>query len=417
MPRISAYMRLLVALVLAATIFPLMSRPARAATTTWDTLVLVYRSTDVTYTWEGKTSRLRTSMTSTDVQQAVSTVKRTPATVYNWSGNLANMRMTVVYPNHPVKRVSLHANPDLGLWLSPADIAADLDTYAPAGRYDSIFVIWRRDNDAGQIIPDKGWGWTTADRTHTNGAYYSVVTLLPNHRGWPGTYPEEVWVHEWLHQAEAFYRSKGYSVPGLHDTSIYGYTAFNGSWRKWYEAYMRGRIWSGSAFTGITPTAWASGTPTLTSSGQNYAPQAGTMTASSGTSYVGRQLTLTNTYSDGNGWKNIAWTSLLLRDTNGRPQVRVMYNQNTNKMYLRKLDGSGWIGGYAPGTAVTIRDKHVNLNIGASSISGSGNTLTVRWNFTFNSLVKGADYRAQHHVVDDISIQATPGAVGTCSVR
>jgi len=407
-----------VVLILLGMFLSMAPRQAAAATTTWKTLVLVYRSTDVTYVEGGVTQRLRTSMTSADVNAAVSAVKRTPGTVYDWSANQATMRMKVVYPDHPVRRVSLHANRDYGYWLSPADMAADLDRYAPAGTYDSVIVIWRKDTDAGQVVPGTGWGWTTADRTHTNGAFYTSVTQLPNHRGWPGAYPEEVFVHEWLHQVEGFYGwNKGFPLPGLHDTDRYGYTAVDGSWNKWYRDYMRGKVWDGSRYLGMTSTAWASSTPTSTSSYRNYAPTAGAMTLSTGTSPVGSQVTLQMTYSDPNGWRNINWATAVLRDPNGRPTVQVLYNQNRNKMYLRKIGSSAWTGGYAPGTALTLSQQHVSVNLKSSSVSGSGNTLTVRWAFTFQSGAQGADYKATARVTDDILINSNLKAVGWRNVR
>ncbi len=405
-----------VVLILLGMILSMAPRQAAAATTTWKTLVLVYRSTDVTYMENGVTKRLRTSMTSADVNAAVSTVKRMPTTVSEWSAQRASMRMTVVYPDHPVRKISTHGS--YGYWLSPADMAADINTYAPAGKYDSLIVIWRKDTDAGQVVPGTGWGWTTSDRTHTNGAYYTVVTQLTGHRGWTGAYPEEMFIHEWLHQVNYFYgRYKGFSMPGLHDTSTYGYASLDGSWRRWYQDYMRGTVPTGSEYTGVSATAWSSGTPTRNVSYTNYAPTVGEMTQATGTSSVGSKVTLNMTYSDPNGWRNINWATSVLRDPNGRPKVQVVYNQNRNKMYLRNIDGTTWSNGYAPGTPVTLSQSHVAVNLLRSSVSGSGNTLTVRWEFTFKSRAQGADYKALSRVKDDILISSNTKDVGWRNVR
>jgi len=118
--------RALIMLVLMATLFSVAPRPASASSTsTWNTLVMVYRTTDATYTVDGTTRRLRSSMTSTDVSRAVENVKRVPGSVNSWSGGYAGMRQTIVYPANPVRSVtSLGSN---GYWLAPSNIKADLD--------------------------------------------------------------------------------------------------------------------------------------------------------------------------------------------------------------------------------------------------------------------------------------------------
>ena len=159
-PRTHA-VRLLLAVVLAASLLATSATgPAAAASpTVWNTLVMVYRGTDVSYTWDGATKRLRSSMTSADVDRALAAVTRTTFTVADWSGGMAGMKQTVVYPRNRVRWASLHG-PDgsWGYWLAPDNIKADIDAYAPAGKYDSIIVIWRRDDDSGNRIPGYGWG-------------------------------------------------------------------------------------------------------------------------------------------------------------------------------------------------------------------------------------------------------------------
>lgn len=116
-----------VALILLSLFFSLTPRQAAAVTptTTWNTLVMIYCTTDVTYTVDGQTRRLRSSMTSTDVSRAVENVKRVPGSVNSWSGGYAAMRQSIVYPASPIRSVtSLGSN---GFWLGPSNIRADID--------------------------------------------------------------------------------------------------------------------------------------------------------------------------------------------------------------------------------------------------------------------------------------------------
>jgi len=54
------------------------------------------------------------------------------------------------------------------------------------------------------------------------------------------TFPEEVFVHEFIHSLERDLNERGYEIPALHDYEKYGYTneKIEGL-KKWYEAYMR----------------------------------------------------------------------------------------------------------------------------------------------------------------------------------
>ena len=402
--------RALIILVLMATLFSVAPRPTSASSTsTWNTLVMVYRTTDTTYTVDGTTRRLRSSMTSTDVSRAVENVKRVPGSVNSWSGGYADMRQTIVYPANPIRSVtSLGSN---GFWLAPSNIKADLDWFAPPGRYDSIFVIWRNDDDRGNHIPSYGWGWSIGPNATSNGAGYSVVNAPSRHGIWPGTYPELIWMHEWTHQTTKYYSSKGYPMPDIHKGVDYGY--YSDRWGKpFLSDVMQGKVPTSTGYIGLEKSVWASSRPT-----SNYAPLAGTMSPSAGTSYVSERKSFTTTYSDPAGWRNIAWASVTFRDANGRPLVRARYNQNTNQIYLLSRDGSRWIGGYAPGTLNTISAGHATVDVGNSSAIGNGTQLTVRWNLAFQSATDGANYAVYLRVGDDAGIQPAPKRIGSRSVR
>ena len=56
-------------------------------------------------------------------------------------------------------------------------------------------------------------------------------------------FPEEVYVHEFLHSLERTLIEYGYQIPALHDNKKYGYKE---EWliglKNWYEAYMQCQI-------------------------------------------------------------------------------------------------------------------------------------------------------------------------------
>ena len=57
------------------------------------------------------------------------------------------------------------------------------------------------------------------------------------------TFPEEVYVHEFLHSLERTLQEYGYDIPQLHDYEKYGYKSESlVRYKKWYSDYMQQKI-------------------------------------------------------------------------------------------------------------------------------------------------------------------------------
>ena len=53
------------------------------------------------------------------------------------------------------------------------------------------------------------------------------------------TFPEEVFIHEYLHSLERILKERNYEIPDLHDYDIYGYKEERLiGLKKWYYDYM-----------------------------------------------------------------------------------------------------------------------------------------------------------------------------------
>lgn len=58
------------------------------------------------------------------------------------------------------------------------------------------------------------------------------------------TFPEEVFLHEFLHTLERNAKEREYKIPELHDNEKYGYYKDNKEGlKKWYRAYMNATIY------------------------------------------------------------------------------------------------------------------------------------------------------------------------------
>lgn len=70
------------------------------------------------------------------------------------------------------------------------------------------------------------------------------------------TFPEEVFLHEFLHSLERTLIEYGYKIPALHDNLIYGYEeeGLNGL-KNWYKDYMRCNIYDekNNKYIGLDP--------------------------------------------------------------------------------------------------------------------------------------------------------------------
>jgi len=82
-----------------------------------------------------------------------------------------------------------------------------------------------------------------------------IYTYHPN----INTFPEEVFLHEFLHSLERTLDEYGYERPELHDNEIYGYkeTQLIGL-KNWYKDYMRCNIYDekNNKYIGLDPIVY-----------------------------------------------------------------------------------------------------------------------------------------------------------------
>lgn len=66
------------------------------------------------------------------------------------------------------------------------------------------------------------------------------------------TFPEEVFLHEFLHSLERTAQEYGYQIPELHDYKKYGYRNSNlNGLKEWYQDYMNKNIKTSSGDIGL----------------------------------------------------------------------------------------------------------------------------------------------------------------------
>jgi hypothetical protein len=122
-------------------------------------------------------------------------------------------------------------------------------------------VYWQDRDDQSKQSLKGGFGWTITSANAYKGAGFSCINncIAPK-----DIMVGEVFLHEWLHQLEAFYGPRGAWLPkgGLHGNSNYGFKEDrNGSWNAWYKAFINAELKNPDGRpAGLGERAWQLGT-------------------------------------------------------------------------------------------------------------------------------------------------------------
>jgi len=122
------------------------------------------------------------------------------------------------------------------------------------------------------------------------------------------------------------------------------------------------------------------------------APSVVSLTPASLSSSAGAAETLQSTYADSGGFAALTGVQLCVGE-NGAPSTSLYaeYLPATNLLYLFNADNVA-VGGFAPGSDNVITTPLGSLNCAATTVSGSGNNLTVDWSITPTVALLGKQY-------------------------
>ncbi|MEI6914729.1 MAG: hypothetical protein WCL39_06315, partial [Armatimonadota bacterium] len=121
----------------------------------------------------------------------------------------------------------------------------------------------------------------------------------------------------------------------------------------------------------------------------NTAPVNVGMTPASGTLPLAK-TTLTTTHSDAQGAADITRCFLILNPTAVLASgYGGFYDILNNKLFLANDAGSGWLGGFAPGSANVIENSSYKLYCAETTTSASGNNRVINWRLEPKAAVAG----------------------------
>ena len=208
-------------------------------TTNWNIACFILENVDVMINNEN----IKLSMRLHDIETIKDNMERFKDSV----SELSNNKMTVTYDVYeiiePVKNITY--SDEFAYYLEPYDCYDLIKDYLQKKEYDYIFVAVRL-GDTYENLEIQVNDWIGLGGMDINGIGYSNIRL-PNdsnsyiytYNRYINTFPEEVFIHEFLHTLERILKERDFDIPALHDYQKYDYAdeKLIGQ-KKWYKDYM-----------------------------------------------------------------------------------------------------------------------------------------------------------------------------------
>lgn len=217
----------------------------------WNFLCLIFDKTDVNLNINGTNKNFNLTLSKSDINDMKLCINR-------FKTSMEEMSKGKIEVNYDIKEIqtpitSMSYDKENGYFVSPYDVKKVIDKYIALGKYDHIFIAFRTgDINSKEEIPVNDWiglgsmeyrniGFSNIRLPNSNSNYIYKYDERIN------IFPEEVYVHEFLHTLERNSLEYGYERPELHDYEKYGYKSQNKTGLKeWYNDYINKNIKSTS---------------------------------------------------------------------------------------------------------------------------------------------------------------------------
>ena len=222
----------------------------------WNFLCLIFDNTDVNVKINENIQNVKLSLNNEDINDIKSSFKRFETSLGELSKGKITANCTVIELQDTIKTMSY--SEENGYYVAPRDISNILDKYIQEGKYDHIFVSFKTgDLNKNIEIPTNDWiglgsmeyrniGFSNIRVPSDKNSYiYKYDTRI-------NIFPEEVFIHEFLHTLEKNAEDYGYERPELHDNEKYGYVNKNPiGLKNWYIDYINKNIKDGLDSKGL----------------------------------------------------------------------------------------------------------------------------------------------------------------------
>lgn len=213
----------------------------------WKFVCFIFPEIDVDVEVNGKTEHVSLKMSNSDIQDLKDDMARFKDSIRTLSRNKMSVTYDMYTIHEPIK--SLSYDEENGYYVSVEDVHEYIKNYVEENEYDHIYIGIRMANlqkGSNTLTND----WIGLGGMQYLGIGYSNIRLPDSENNYAykyhyriNTFPEEVYIHEFLHTLERNAQEYGYEIPALHDYAKYGYREerLEGQ-KKWYIAYMNKEI-------------------------------------------------------------------------------------------------------------------------------------------------------------------------------
>ncbi len=213
----------------------------------WKMVCFIFPNIDVNVNVNGKMEHVKLQMSNNDIMTVKDNISRYSTSISQICKNKMSIEYEIYTISDPIKTLSY--DDESGYYVSADDVYEYINTYVEQNNYDHIYVAFRMaDKQKGNDILVNDWvglggmdylgiGFSNIRMPDDENNYVYQYNYLFN------TFPEEVFLHEFLHTLERNSKEYGYEIPELHDYKKYGYSENNiDGLKKWYTDYMNCNI-------------------------------------------------------------------------------------------------------------------------------------------------------------------------------
>ncbi len=212
----------------------------------WKIVCFLIENLDIDQPINGKQTHIKLSMTDEDIKDMQNNMDRLPNVLKELSNGQMTATCETINIKEPLKTISYDEENEY--YIDPKDVKPLINEYLKNNEYDYIYVAARFGNTNVKNV--LAHDWIGLGGMDYYGIGFSNIRLPDQQEGHVyrystfNTFPEEVFVHEFLHTLER--NEKEYNNPNiteLHGYSKYGYmTDPIEGLKKWYIAYMQNKV-------------------------------------------------------------------------------------------------------------------------------------------------------------------------------
>ncbi len=223
-------------------------------TNTWNFLCVLFDNVNVTLP-EQKEQTINLQLTQIHKEDIINCMRRFANSMQEMSLGKIKINYDIVETDTPI--TSMSYDQENGYYVSGYNVKEVIDPYIQQGKYDHIFIAFRTGNINQEQKLEKDW--IGLGYMEYRGIGFSNIRLPENDHDYTykydsriNTFPEEVFVHEFLHTLERNAEEYGYERPELHNNELYGYQnkPLIGL-KNWYQDYMNKTIQTQSGNIGL----------------------------------------------------------------------------------------------------------------------------------------------------------------------